>query len=308
MHNFYRSAVDKFLWTLKVSEKLRWMSDESYLKLIYFLRCRKTLHLDKPRTFTEKLQWLKINNRKPQFTTMVDKYRAKQFISEKVGEEHVVPSYGCWKKADDIDWNALPDKFVLKTNHDSGTVLICSDKKSFDANRAKSILQGKVEKNFYAGGREWPYKDVDPLIFAEQYLEDAELENDSGDEWCGIAEYDFFCFDGKPKFVSFCHGDKTDSSKRFNDYYDMDFVKMNLTCGYSSCGHNHDKPKQFSEMVSIAKELSDGIPFLRVDMFICNDVVYVGEMTFFPWSGFMPFEPYEKDLEIAEMINVSREG
>lgn len=295
------------LYLLASSKSLtRFVPDRIHLQLSYRIIFGRRLDLDNPRTFSEKLQWLKLHNRNPLYTLMVDKYRAKEFIASKVGFEHVVPNLAVWDSPECIDLLGLPDKFVLKTNHDCGGVVICTDKATFDLESAKVELRRHLAKNYYYGGREWPYRDVKPLVFAEKFLDDFDSEtNESADGWEGIDEYDFLCFNGEPKLIAFCHGDKTDPSKRCNDYYNCNWDPLEITCGYEACGGVHRKPKQLDEMLLIARELSKGIPFLRVDLFVSHGVVLVGELTFFPWGGFTQFQPFAAECELGEWIDLT---
>lgn len=293
----YRRMVAKGL--------VNWVPDEIHLKMMYRAELCTWPKLNPPKSFTEKMQWLKLNDRKPVYTTMVDKYRAKDLIASRVGSEHVVKTLCSWGSADEIDVNGLPEKFVLKTNHDCGGVLICTDKSSFDLDGAKDFFRGHLKQNYFYGCREWPYKNVEPVVFAEEFLEgDAGNARDEGDTWEGIDEFDFFCFGGEPRLISYCHGDKNDSEKRYNDFYDTEWNLLPLTMGYASSTETIPAPKQFSEMLDIARKLSEGVPFLRVDLFVCGGRVLVGELTFYPWGGFMPFSPAEAEGTLGEMVSL----
>lgn len=277
--------------------------DETHLCLMHFAKLRSWPNLDAPKTFTEKMQWLKLHDRNPLYTTMVDKYLAKDYISSRVGLEYVVKLLGSWSSADAIDVSGLPDKYVLKTNHDCGGVLICTDKESFDLDMAKDFFRDHLKREYYYGCREWPYKNVRPIVFAEEFLESDEgNSHDDGDNWEGINEFDFFCFGGEPRLISYCHGDKNDSTKRYNDFYDTNWNLLPLTMGYSSCGMAIAAPDQLREMLDLSRKLSDGVPFLRVDLFICKGRVLVGELTFYPWGGFTPFDPAEAEEKLGELI------
>lgn len=301
MSTIVRRIAEKIWWECRLATRLSAWPDDRYLKLNYFVKTGKRLRLNCPESFTEKLQWLKLNYRFDVFTTMVDKYRAKDWVSERIGADHVVRNLAVWNSVDDIDISLLPDRFVLKTNHDSGGVAICADKASFDIDNAKMKLQASMDRNYFYSGREWPYKNVEKLVFAEEYIGEI---SDSGDDWSGANEYDFFCFDGEPRFMSYCHGDKTDSDKRYNDYFDCSFRLMDVTCGCKSCGEEHTQPELLEEMLSVAKKLSSGVPFLRVDLFVHDGRVLVGELTFYPWGGFMRFTPKEYEYRFGTFINL----
>lgn len=279
------------------------ISDSSHLKMMYRAFLGTRLDSDNPVTFTEKMQWLKLHDHNPVYTTMVDKYRAKSLIASRVGPGYVVKSLAAWSNADDIDVSGLPEKFVLKTNHDCGGVLICTDKNRLDLDGAKAFFRRHLKRNYFFGCREWPYKNVEPVVFAEEFLEsEGDNAHGEGDTWEGIDEFDFFCFDGEPRLVSYCHGDKNDSEKRYNDFYDTGWNLLPLTMGYSSSGEAIPAPKQLGEMLELSRKLSEGVPFLRVDLFICGGRVLVGELTFYPWGGFTPFSPFEAERMLGEMI------
>ena len=283
----------------------KWVPDRTHLCLTYRAKLGSWPDLDSPETFTEKMQWLKLHDRNPAYTTMVDKYCAKDFIASRVGPEYIVKSLAVWSSADDIDPSGLPEKFVLKTNHDCGGVLICTDKDCFDLDDAKAFFRRHLKRNYFYGCREWPYKNVKPVVFAEEFLEsEGDNAHDEDDNWEGIDEFDFFCFDGEPRLISYCHGDKNDSEKRYNDFYDTEWNLLPLTMGYASSEETIPAPKQLSEMLELSRKLSEGVPFLRVDLFICKGQVLVGELTFYPWGGFMPFGPAETEGTLGEMVSL----
>lgn len=283
----------------------KWVSDRTHLRLMHRAKLGMWPSIDSPVTFTEKMQWLKLNDHNPAYTTMVDKYRAKDLIASRVGSEHVVKTLGAWNSADDIDVSGLPEKFVLKTNHDCGGVLICTDKGHFDLNSAKDFFRGHLKQNYFYGCREWPYKNVKPVVFAEEFLEsEGDNARDEDDNWEGIDEFDFFCFDGEPRLISYCHGDKNDSEKRYNDFYDTEWNLLPLAMGYAGSEETIPAPEQLSEMLELSRKLSDGVPFLRVDLFICKGRVLVGELTFYPWGGFTPFSPAEAERTLGQMVSL----
>lgn len=273
--------------------------DAQYLKIRYWNKYHEKLNLSHPKTFGEKLQWLKIHDRKPQYTEMVDKYEAKQYLADRIGQEHIVPVLGLYDKFTDIDFDTLPNKFVIKTTHDSGGVVICTDKTKLDLAAAEQKINDSLKRNYYWHGREWPYKNVKPRILVEKLLENKDKSD--------LVEYNFFCCNGEPKFVSLCFGDKA-AHTRYNDYYDMTFKKLPFSCGYPVSKKIFKKPKQFDEMVEIAKKLSKGTYFLRVDMYICNDRIYSSELTFYHWSGFCKFEPQKYNKIIGDYIKLPTES
>lgn len=271
------------------------MPDEQYLKLKYKSIFGKELNLDNPQTFNEKLQWLKLHNRKPEYTIMVDKYLAKQYIASRIGEEYVVPLLGVWDDPEDINFDALPNQFVLKCNHNSGVgMCICKDKSKLDIEKVKKELRKGLKEDYYLKFREWPYKDVPRKIIAEKYMEDAGGE---------LRDYKFYCFNGVMKFVMINSDRNTDKPTRA-DYFDRDFNWLDFTWGYSHAEVHPQKPEQFEKMVAIAEWLSKGLPHIRVDLYDCNGKIYFGELTFFDGSGFDKIEPLEWDYKIGDMLKL----
>lgn len=276
----------------------KFIPDKMYLRL----KSRRILwycfNFKNPKTYNEKLNWLKIYDRNPLYTQMVDKYEAKKYIEEKVGREYVIPTIWVWDKFDDIDFSRLPNKFVLKCNHNSWWNFIVKDKSSLNKSEAKETLNQLLKNNFYYQYRERPYKNVTPKIIAENLL-----ENDDNSE---LIEYNIFCFNGIPKIIMTCHGDKR--IKRYNDFYDIDFNKLNLKCNYDNSNIVDVKPINYNKMLTIAERLSKDIPQLRVDLYSCNWKIYVGELTFFHWAWFCSFEPKKWDKILWDLIVLPREN
>lgn len=274
---------------------LNWMSDERYIKIAFKILVGKPLNLENPRTFNEKLQWIKIHDRRPEYTMMVDKYAVKEFVAKKIGEKYVIPTLGVWNHFDDIDFDLLPNQFVLKCTHDSGGLVICKDKKQLDKVKAKKKIEECLKHNFYYGQREWPYKDVSHRIIAEEYKEDKKTKE--------LRDYKFFAFDGEVKamFIATDRGSKEET--KF-DFFDTDFKHLPFTNGHSNADKCPEKPLCFEEMKDLAEKLSKGIPQVRVDFYEVNGKVYFGEMTFFHWSGFKPFEPEKWDEIFGSWINL----
>ncbi|MBQ4528070.1 MAG: glycosyl transferase [Clostridia bacterium] len=269
------------------------LSDRQFLKLKYRVHMDKKLDLDNPKTYNEKLQWLKLNDRKPEYTTMVDKYAVREYIKDKIGEEYLIPLIGAWDSVEEIDFDSLPNEFVLKCNHDSGGLVICKDKTSLDIASAKKKLSKAMKRDFYKLSREWPYKNVKRKIIAEKFMVD-----ESGTE---LKDYKFFCFDGKCEFM-FIATDRPHDTKF--DFYDMDFNHLPFTQGHPNATKEIQKPKAFDEMKELAQKLSKGIKQVRIDFYEINGKVYFGEITFFHYSGFTPFEPEEWDYKFGELINL----
>lgn len=275
------------------------LSDEEYLKKAFKLNMGKELNLENPQTFNEKLQWLKLYNRKPEYTVMVDKYLARDYIGKTIGEEYLIPLIGAWGSPDEIDFDALPDQFVLKCNHNSGTgMCICKDKSKLDIDKVKAKLAKGLAENYYLAHREWPYKDVPRKIIAEKYMKE---ENVDGEE-C-LTDYKWFCFNGEPKLVYISKDNATDPR---TDFFDMDFNHINMRMKDKNSKILPKKPDLFEEMKRLAAILSAGIPFVRVDFYNINGKIYFGELTFFHNSGFSKIHPEEWDYKLGEWIQLPR--
>lgn len=287
------------------------LPDEIFMKLMLHAKVGYKLDLKNPKSFNEKMQWIKLNDRKPVYTQMVDKYEAKLFVESLVGSEYIVPSYGVWDSFEDIDFNILPDQFVLKTTHDCGGVVICKDKKVFDYNSAKANLSSRLKTNFFWQGREWPYLNVKPRILAEKYLEPStQSENpftyDNGKEKA-ITDYKIMCFDGKPYCCLVCMG--RDSKEGLHEnFYDREWKLLPFRRSSPVYDGEVTRPVFFDKMLELSEILSNGTLFLRVDFFENNNQLYVGELTFFPASGFGPFIPEEWDFKLGELIKLRFEG
>ena len=274
------------------------MSDEEFLRRKFKENTGEELDLDNPQTFNMKLQWLKLHDHNPLYTSLVDKYAVKAYVAERIGKEHVIPVVGGpWESADDIDFDALPEKFVLKCNHDCGSVVICTDKAKLNYAEVRRRLTKCLRVNYYNKGREWPYKNVKPCIFAEKYMVD-----ESGVE---LKDYKFFCFGGEPKMM-FIAGDRmnTDEETKF-DFFDMGFNHLPFTNGHPNADILPRRPESFDYMKELASRLSVGIPQVRVDFYEVLDNVFFGEMTFYHWGGMMPFDPPEWDYTLGSWIDLS---
>lgn len=268
--------------------------DKQYLQIMYRIRMGKKLNLDNPQTFNEKIQWLKLYDRRPEYTIMVDKYEAKKYVADRIGAEYIIPTLGVWDRFDDIDVDKLPNQFVLKCTHDSGGLVICRDKKTLDIQEARKKIEKSLKCNFYWVGREWPYKNVKPRIIAEEYMED---EADHK-----LRDYKFFCFNGKVEFLYLSEGMENHSTARVN-YVNLDWTPSKFRRrDYREFQILPPKPKHLDKMIELAERLSDGIDFVRVDFYEINNRVYFGELTFFPGGGFTPFLSYEMDLELGNML------
>lgn len=272
------------------------LSDEEYLKKRFKIEVGMELNLNTPRTFNEKLQWLKLYDHKPEYTAMVDKYEVKKYITQMIGEEYVIPTLGVWDEFDDIDFDVLPDQFVLKCTHDSGGLVICRDKKIFNRAKARKKIEKSLKNNFFYSGREWAYKDVKPRIIAEKYMEDYETQE--------LRDYKFFCFNGICKALFIASDRQTDGVETKFDFFDSNYNHLDINNGHPNANVIPEKPKNFELMKQLAEKLSAGIPHLRVDFYEVNGKAYFGELTFCHWSGMVPFEPIEWDYKFGEWIEL----
>ena len=248
-----------------------------------------------PKTFNQKLQWLKVYDRNPEYTKMVDKYEAKKYVAERIGEEYIIPTLGVWDRFDDIDFDSLPDQFVLKCTHDSGGLVICRDKNALDKAAAKKKIEYSLAQNYYSTSKEWPYKNVKPRIIAEKYMEDSKTAE--------LRDYKFFAFDGKAKAM-FIASERYGAEETKFDFYDMDFNHLDLRNGHPNSSAKIEKPECFDQMRELAEKLSKGIPQLRVDFYEVDGKIYFGELTFAHWSGMTPFEPQEWDKTFGDWIQL----
>lgn len=267
------------------------LNDKEYLKMQYEIVMGKKLNLDNPKTFNEKLQWLKLNDRKPEYTKMVDKYESKKYVSEIIGEEYIIQTLGIYEKFDDIDFDKLPNQFVLKCTHDSGGIVICKDKKKLDKKAAKKKLNKHLTKNYFYKYREYPYKNVKPMIMAEKYMEDKIGED--------IKDYKIYCFNGEPKIIDVC---SNRSIKLEQSYFDADWNLINIVEGGSVRNNKISKPINFEEMKDISRKLSKGLKTVRIDLYEINNRVYFSEITFYSNAGMERFEPEEFDTQMGDLI------
>lgn len=276
----------------------RVIPDKVFINIKFFKFFGHFVDFNNPKTYNEKLQWLKIYNRDPLYNTFVDKYLVKEYVAKKIGEQYIIPLLGKWNSFDEIDFDKLPDQFVLKCNHDCGGIVICRDKSSFDKVAAKKKLEEHLKENYYWQHREWPYKDVKPCIFAEKYMVD-----ESGYE---LKDYKWFCFDGEPKVLFIAQDRENENEDTKFDFYDMAFNHLPIKNGHPNANAITEKPEGFDEMYKLAQVLSKGIPHVRVDFYNINGKIYFGELTLFHWSGFVKFEPKEWDKIFGDWIKLPK--
>ena len=276
-------------------------SDESYLKLAFKANMGYPLDLDNPKTFSEKLQWLKLHAKKPIYTTMVDKVTAKDYIAERIGEEYIIPTLGVWDSFDDIDFDKLPDKFVLKCTHDSGGLIICKDKSKLDIKAARKKINKCLKRDYFLVHREWPYKDVPKRIIAEQYMEDEVNDALNG----GLVDYKFYCFNGFAHSAMVCVDRQTGDTKFYFFDKDWKLVRINPRGAEAPPDFTLPKPACIDKMFELAEELSRGFPYLRVDFYEVNGKIYFGELTFFPASGYNKNILPEAQKQLGDLIDLS---
>ena len=274
---------------------LNYIPHDEFLKKAYRIMMHKELDLENPKTYTQKLQWLKLYDHRPEYTRMVDKYAAKQYVAERIGEEYVIPLLGVWDRVEDIDFAALPNQFVLKTTHDSGGLIVCKDKNSLDVVSARKKLSYFHKRNYFNQNKEWPYKNVPHRIIAEAYMEDSCYKE--------LRDYKFFTFGGEPKVLYIAQG-RGRGEPTVADFFDMEFNHLPFTIDHDIADVPPEKPAQFELMKQLAARLSEGTPQLRVDFYEVDGRVYFGEMTFFHCSGLNPFHPEEWDHIFGDWINL----
>ena len=293
----YKSKLEKLLHPTKAIVALDsmrlidWMPDKMFAQLAFRGEMGQKLNLKSPKTFNEKLQWLKLYDNRPEYTDFVDKIKAKKKVGSIIGRQYIVPMYGHWKKAESIPFDNLPKKYVLKCNHDQGSVYLVHDKNCINKKKIVSFFKKRLNINNFYGCREMPYKNIKPRVFAEKYLGK------------NIIDYKFYCFNGEPKFL-YCGQGLTEDHSLKIDFYDLDW---NLMPFYRTDYHrlgNIPKPAHLDEMIEISKKLSQGIPFVRIDLFEVKDHVYFSEFTLCPAAGFMPFVPKEYDRIVGDWLDL----
>ena len=271
------------------------INDEKFLKLLYRKKTGKELNLDNPQTFNEKIQWLKLHDKKEIYTTMVDKYDIKEYVANIIGKKYIIPTIGLYNSFDDIDFSKLPNQFVIKCTHDSGGICICKDKKSFDFKRAKQKINKRLKKNFYYNGREWPYKNIKPKIIIEKYMQDKNSNE--------LIDYKILCFNGEPKLLFTCTDRYTDGLKV--TWFDLNWNKLPFERHYQSSNKNINKPINFNKMIELSRKMVKNIPFVRIDWYEINGKLYFGEYTFYPGNGFEEFRPEIWDKKLGDMLDLS---
>ena len=278
-----------------IKKILRILPDKIYLKIKYYIRFKKKLNLHKPETYNEKIQWLKLYDRKKIYTTMVDKYEVKNYVANIIGEEYIIPTIGVFNKFDEINFDSLPNQFVIKCTHDSCGLIIVKNKKELDIKKARKKINKCLKNNYFFGGREWPYKNVKPRIIIEPYLEEKKYGE--------LRDYKFFTFSGKVKFM-FIASNRQGNGDTYFDFYDEKFNHLDIINGHSNNPTPPEKPLNFNKMIELAEKLSKNIKHVRIDFYEVDGKIYFGEMTFYHWSGFVPFSPEKWDKIIGSYIKI----
>lgn len=277
------------------------LSDECYLKLNYRMIFGRKLNLKNPQTMSEKLQWLKLFDRKPEYSMMVDKCDAKKFVASIIGEDYIIPTYGVWERSTDIEWDKLPSQFVFKCTHDSGGIIIVKDKDMANRIEIGEKLDRMLKRNYYkTGGREWPYKNVIPRIMAEQFM----VSNDTPNH--DIPDYKFFSFNGEPRVLLFCTERKNGSSKW--DFYNMDMQRIDVAALHHETTNliltDFVSKEVFEKMKEISRALAKVKAYVSVDLYYINKHIYFGELTFFSGGGWLQYNPDDFDLKLGEMLTL----
>lgn len=274
------------------------LPDKLYLSLLYKCRMGKWINWANPITFTEKIQWLKLYDRKPEYTTMVDKFAVKNYVTERIGREYVIPTIGVWNIPEDIDFDSLPQKFVLKTTHGGGGggVIVCSDKSKLDIEAAKKKLTASLKSDIYTNYREWPYKNVPRRIIAEKFIEIPGKKD--------LTDYKIYCFNGVPRYIQVIQDRHTKETIDFFDteWNHQEFYGLNPVPKPAEAPV--PKPANLSDMLRVAKKLAKGTEFVRVDVYQVNDGIYFGELTFFPASGMGTFTPVEWNVRLGDLLKL----
>lgn len=290
---------EKLTFKLRTYRKLcnilmKQLPDSVYLKMLYQVRMGKKLNLKRPITYNEKLNWLKIHDRNPYYTQLADKYRVKNIVAEKIGDQYIIPTLAVWDNVDDIDISYLPEKFVLKCTHDSSSIVFCKNKEQFDLDAAKRKLDNALKNNFFYYSREWVYKNITPRIICEPFIEFL------GDK--PPIDYKFFCFNGRVQFM-FVATNRNGENADF-DFFDRNYNHLDFRQGHPNAVTIPEKPENYELMLELAEKLSAGIPHVRVDFYDSQGQVYFGEMTFYHHSGLVKFDPEDWDYVFGKALEL----
>lgn len=283
-------------FTIGIRGGFRFLSDEKYIKFMYWAKFGKKIDLDNPKSYNEKIQWLKLNKKNQLCEKLVDKYEVKKYVSDLIGEEHIIPTLGVWDSFEEISLKDLPEEgFVLKTTHDSGGVYICRSKSEYDEKKARGILDKSIKRNYYWNGREWPYKNVKPRIIAEPLLVD-----ESGVE---LKDYKVFNFNGKAKMIQVDY-DRFVSHKR--NLYDTEWNYIQAEIKYPTSTHKIEKPSCLDKLIELSEILSKDFIHARTDFYVIGNQIYFGEITFLHGSGYECFRPTQFGIEVGSWMNIKQ--
>lgn len=282
-----------FYYSHRVLQKLlNIIPDSLYLRIIFFLQTGRKLNLRSPKTYNEKIQWLKLFDRKKRYSKYADKVFAKETAGKLIGPEYIIPTLGVWNSISEVDFEVLPDKFVLKCTHDSGSNYICSDKAKIDYDKLSNFFTKRLSTNYYWYLREWQYKDVIPRIIAEPFIGIDNIPDD----------FKFFCFDGIPKLLMVV---KIIDGKRYSRFFDMHLAPLQLEIGNPIFEGQIELPENINEMFALARKLSIGFSHIRIDLYNINGAIYFGEYTFHHWSGMAYISPKQWDIELGNWIDIN---
>ena len=286
----------KFILLKMDQRKIITLSDKKYIELNYEYVFDKKINLKDPKEYNEKLNWLKLYNREDLYTTLVDKYLAKKIVEEKIGKEYIIPTLGVWDKFNDIDFNKLPNSFVMKTTHDSGGVVIVKDKTEMNLKEIRKKIKKSLKRDYYRLWREWPYKNVKRKIIIEEYIEDKKDKE--------LRDYKFFCFNGKVELMFIASNRQNKDEETCFDFYDMNGEHLNIINEHPNAKTPPHLPINFEKMKILANKISNGIPHARIDFYEVNGKIYFGEITLFHFAGFVNFEPKEWNNILGDKINI----
>ncbi|MDP5274722.1 ATP-grasp fold amidoligase family protein [Chengkuizengella axinellae] len=272
---------------------LNWLSDEFYLKLVYWCETGKKLNTANPSTFNEKLQWLKLHDRKPEYTRYVDKYEVRSYIKQSIGEQYLIPHIGIYNTVEEIDWNALPNQFVLKCTHSSGRNIICTNKDRLDIKESKRKLNKWLKRNHYWYGREWPYKNIKARITCEEFISDTGKAPD---------DYKVLCFNGTVKLIQ-VHTNRFANHKQ--DFYDRNWRRTQISQEGSTSNTLLERPEHLNKMIQLSEKLASNMRHVRIDWFVVQGQLFFGEITFFDGSGFVEFDNHEDDHLLGSWIELT---
>lgn len=286
------------LFLVTILSKFYFIPDKPYLKVVYWLMMNRKLNLDNPRTFNEKIQWLKLYDRKPEYTMMVDKAAVKEYVAHIIGEEHIIPTIGVYNNFDEIDFEKLPDQFVMKCTHDSGGSVICTDKSKLNFIAAKKRINFYLRRKYFYCWREWPYRNVKPQVIVEKYIED---EGESE-----LKDFKFFCFNGEVKALFIATDRNKPGLETKFDFFDPHFNHLPIINGHPNMDTTLEKPANFKEMIELAAKLSMNMAYVRVDLYNVKGKIYFGEFTLSHFTGMIPFEPEDWDYTFGSWIQLPK--